>query len=202
MLTLLDILLRRVIRHGSFTLIDADRHRPPLRRRLVPSSFPSPQGQTDRATARGRSGARSRRGLQCIVRLEMIEGRIYDFLELFLANLENDAMPGWTRSFSAARYSEPPAHAVQSLVRARRNVAHHYDIDGAIYDLFLDSRPAVFLRLFRGGCRPRGSAARQETPPCRQARASSRASGCSTSARVGAGLGSISPRPPAATSPA
>ena len=32
--------------------------------------------------------------------------------------------------------------------RARANVAHHYDLSGELYDLFLDADRAVFLRLF------------------------------------------------------
>ena len=48
-------------------------------------------------------------------------------------------MPGWTRSFSAARYLSRRLAQFNPSGRSRRNVAHHYDIDGAIYDLFLDS---------------------------------------------------------------
>ena len=32
--------------------------------------------------------------------------------------------------------------------RSQRNVAHHYDLSSELYGLFLDERPAVFLRLF------------------------------------------------------
>jgi cyclopropane-fatty-acyl-phospholipid synthase len=138
MVTLLDILLRRVIRRGSFTLIDADgiAHRygdgsPPnvsLRladKRLERQLVVDPELSLGEAYMQGR--------------LEMLEGRIYDFLELFLSNLQNGPMPGWTRSFSGARYLGRRLMQFNPTRRARRNVAHHYDIDGAIYDLFLDS---------------------------------------------------------------
>jgi cyclopropane-fatty-acyl-phospholipid synthase len=138
MLTLLDILLRRVIRHGSFALIDADG----ISHRYGDGSLPSVsirlkdkqverQLVVDPELALGEAYMHGR--------LEMVEGRIYDFLELFLTNLENDAMPGWTRSFSAARYLSRRLAQFNPSGRSRRNVAHHYDIDGSIYDLFLDS---------------------------------------------------------------
>ena len=138
MVTLLDILLRRVIRHGSLTLIDADgiAHRygdgssPSVSLRLKDKRLER-QLVVDPELALGEA--------YMYGRLEMIEGRIYDFLELFLTNLENDAMPGWTRSFSAARYLSRRIAQFNPSGRSRRNVAHHYDIDGAIYDLFLDS---------------------------------------------------------------
>ena len=138
MVTLLDILLRRIVRHGSLTLIDADgiAHRygdgslPVVSLRLRDKRIER-QLVVDPELALGEAYMHGR--------LEMIEGRIYDFLELFLTNLENDAMPGWTRSFSAARYLSRRLMQFNPSGRSRRNVAHHYDIDGAIYDLFLDS---------------------------------------------------------------
>jgi cyclopropane-fatty-acyl-phospholipid synthase len=138
MLTLLDILLRRVIRQGSFTLIDADgishrygdRSPPSVSIRLKDKQIER-QLVVDPELALGEAYMHGR--------LEMIEGRIYDFLELFLTNLESDAMPGWTRSFSAARYLSRRLAQFNPSGRSRRNVAHHYDIDGSIYDLFLDS---------------------------------------------------------------
>jgi hypothetical protein len=78
--------------------------------------------------------------------------------------------------------------------RAKRNVAHHYDLSGKLYDLFLDSRPPIFLRLFlRAGRNARGSADRQEA--AHRGQAPSRPPGfeaCSTSARAGAGSRSTS----------
>jgi cyclopropane-fatty-acyl-phospholipid synthase len=138
MVTLLDVLLRRVIRRGSLILIDADgiTHRygdgaPPTVSLHLNDKRLERQLVVDPELALGEAYMQGR--------LEMVECRIYDFLELFLSNLENDAMPGWTRSFSAARYLGRRLMQFNPSGRARRNVAHHYDIDGAIYDLFLDS---------------------------------------------------------------
>jgi cyclopropane-fatty-acyl-phospholipid synthase len=138
MVTLLDVLLRRVVRRGSLVLIDADG----IAHRYGDGSSPTVSLRfTDRRLERQlvvdpelALGEAYMQG-----RLEMIEGRIYDFLELFLSNLQNDAMPGWTRSFRAARYLGRRLTQFNPSGRARRNVAHHYDIDGSIYDLFLDS---------------------------------------------------------------
>jgi cyclopropane-fatty-acyl-phospholipid synthase len=72
-------------------------------------------------------------------RLSMVEGSIYDFLELMLVNLKGAPLPGWTNGFAAGRYVLRRLKQFNPSGRARRNAAHHYDIDGAIYDLFLDS---------------------------------------------------------------
>jgi len=138
MFTLLDILLRRIVRRGALTLIDAvgTTHRygdgtPPAisvrlaDRRLERQLVRDPQLALGEAYMHGR--------------LVMVEGGIYDFLELMLVNLKGGPLPAWTMSFSAARYLLRRLKQFNPSGRARRNVAHHYDIDGAIYDLFLDS---------------------------------------------------------------
>ena len=53
--------------------------------------------------------------------------------------------------------------AVQPATRARRNVAHHYDLEGELYDLFLDATGNI-LRLFRNT-----RAGRWTTPSCQEA---------------------------------
>jgi cyclopropane-fatty-acyl-phospholipid synthase len=138
MFTLLDILLRRIVRRGSLELIDADgiAHSygdggPPrvsvrlADRRLERQLVRDPPLALGEAYMHGR--------------LQMVDGGIYDFLELILSNLESEPLPSWTKSFNAARYLLRRLRQFNPSGRARRNVAHHYDIDGAIYDLFLDS---------------------------------------------------------------
>jgi cyclopropane-fatty-acyl-phospholipid synthase len=138
MFTLLDILLRRIVLRGSLQLIDADgiAHgygdgRPPrvsvrlADRRLERQLVRDPPLALGEAYMHGR--------------LQMVDGGIYDFLELILSNLESEPLPSWTKSFNAARYLLRRLRQFNPSGRARRNVAHHYDIDGAIYDLFLDS---------------------------------------------------------------
>ena len=71
--------------------------------------------------------------------LTVEDGEIYDFLALALSNM------GWGNG----HWLQDLAVKAQGLVRrlqqynpapvAKRNVAHHYDLSGALYDLFLDS---------------------------------------------------------------
>ncbi len=71
-------------------------------------------------------------------RLTFEQGSIYDFLEVLLSNMETAAAPRWLFVFSALRYLARRVHQYNPARKARRNVAHHYDLDGALYDLFLD----------------------------------------------------------------
>lgn len=72
--------------------------------------------------------------------LQMLEGTIYDFLKVTLTN-----MPGSVEtknSFAKLALSMRNfGHLVargNDFMKARRNVQHHYDLSGALYDLFLD----------------------------------------------------------------
>ena len=71
-------------------------------------------------------------------RLEVTEGRIYDLIELALSNIVDRPMPRYAVAIDHLRYLRRRFDQFNPASRARRNVAHHYDIDGAIYDLFLD----------------------------------------------------------------
>lgn len=72
-------------------------------------------------------------------RVSLADGDIYDFVELIGRNLETrgrSSLSGWTgllyRMFRRVRQFNP-------VGRARANAAHHYDLTGELYDLFLDS---------------------------------------------------------------
>ncbi len=71
-------------------------------------------------------------------RLEMLEGRVYDLIELVLENAIARPVPRWVGAADRLRYLTRRLAQYNPAGRARRNVSHHYDIDGAIYDLFLD----------------------------------------------------------------
>jgi cyclopropane-fatty-acyl-phospholipid synthase len=70
--------------------------------------------------------------------LTIEEGSLYDLIDLIAANLE--ALPeGFLErllngSFTVLRR----IHQYNPLARARRNVAHHYDLSDELYELFLD----------------------------------------------------------------
>jgi cyclopropane-fatty-acyl-phospholipid synthase len=138
MFALLDVLLRRIVRHGDLTVTDAGGvahhygdgsgvaialrladHR--IERRLVRD----PQLALGEAYMDGR--------------LVMQQGRIYDLVELVLSNAQWQQFPRWTKGLDATRYLVRRMLQFNSAPRSQRNVAHHYDIDGTIYDLFLDS---------------------------------------------------------------
>ncbi len=72
-------------------------------------------------------------------RLAMEEGTVYDLLAVVLANMMERPLPRWTHGLDLARFMTKRIAQYNPARRARRNVAHHYDIDGTIYDLFLDS---------------------------------------------------------------
>jgi len=72
-------------------------------------------------------------------RLVVEEGTVYDLLALLLQAHRGDRgkLPG--RALTRIRRLLRHLTARNPIGRARRNVAHHYDIDGRIYDLFLDA---------------------------------------------------------------
>jgi len=70
--------------------------------------------------------------------LTVEDGEIYDFLQFATSNMENvpthPVMEWMGRLDSLFRRFQQ----FNPISRARRNVAHHYDLSGELYDLFLD----------------------------------------------------------------
>ena len=72
-------------------------------------------------------------------RVVVTKGGLYDVLELGARNLaELDGQP-WARALAKARLAFRGLHQRNNRVRAKRNVASHYDLDQRLYNLFLDS---------------------------------------------------------------
>lgn len=69
------------------------------------------------------------------------QGTIYDFLELVLTNVAvaEQKRPPWLKAIETLRGMASRIEHYNPVGRSKRNVAHHYDIDGSLYDLFLDS---------------------------------------------------------------
>ncbi len=63
-------------------------------------------------------------------------GTIADFLALTVSESNG---PVWARVLGALRYVWRRLSQLNLRGKARRNVAHHYDLDGRLYSLFLDS---------------------------------------------------------------
>ncbi len=132
-------LLRRIIQAGELTLYDA---RGGAHRIGDPSTGPRVNVRLhDRALHRRLLlNPRLRLGEAYMDGSLTVEGgHIYDLLELLTQSLGNgtagwlDRLQEWLRLLRR-RFSQ-----LNGLGRARRNVAHHYDLSGALYDLFLDS---------------------------------------------------------------
>ena len=65
------------------------------------------------------------------------QGSIADVLAIMLG--QNTDVPHWARLQGMLRYLYRRLSQFNPRPRARRNVAHHYDLDGRLYSLFLDA---------------------------------------------------------------
>lgn len=136
---LLGAVFKRLIRTGSLTVID---HRGERRHYGEP---PGPDTVAIRITtlsAEWRIALNPKLAVgECYMNGELVleQGRIYDFLALVVRNLGvhghipfSAVQRGWERAMRLWYQFNPEA-------AASRNVQHHYDLDGRLYDLFLDT---------------------------------------------------------------
>ena len=65
------------------------------------------------------------------------QGSIADVLAIMLG--QNSDVPHWARPQWLLRYLYRRLQQFNPRRRARHNVAHHYDLDGRLYSLFLDA---------------------------------------------------------------
>lgn len=74
-------------------------------------------------------------------RLTVDQGSVYDFLDILCRNFADSGFsrPFPARAVSAADRLLRPLHQFNPAGRAKRNAAHHYDLSGGLYDMFLDS---------------------------------------------------------------
>lgn len=137
---LIGPLLRRIIKVGQLVVIDADggRHifkgaspgaRSTVRlhdRRLQYKLAIDPEFHVGEAYVRGG--------------LSIVEGDLYEFLSLLGQNLGFGHPDDWMINFfnSISRLVRPLVRG-NHIVKSRRNVAHHYDLSGVLYGLFLDA---------------------------------------------------------------
>lgn len=134
----LYVLLERLVVTGNLTIVDAggashvlgDGTGPEIKVRILDRA-------TERSLARNPHLALGEAYMKG--RLTLESGKLYDLLSLLATNLARYRRTGWERSLDALRMTLRRLDQYNPVGRSRRNVAHHYDIDGAIYDLFLDS---------------------------------------------------------------
>jgi cyclopropane-fatty-acyl-phospholipid synthase len=71
--------------------------------------------------------------------LAVDEGSIADVLAVLFAQDRSGKPPPWARPQWWLRYWYRRLQQFNAPTRAQRNVAHHYDLDGQLYSLFLDA---------------------------------------------------------------
>src|ERR1700691_2590937 len=134
---LLCVFLRRFIRRGSFTVTTASGQR---------YTFGNGSGP---AVAVRFASAKAQRSVLLNPELRLGEaymdgdfvveqGSIADVLALLLRQ-ERVAVPRWALPLRAVRYLFRRLQQFNPRSRSIRNVAHHYDLDGRLYALFLDA---------------------------------------------------------------
>ena len=137
MLAVLGALLERIVRKGTLEVETASGSR-----------FTVGDGSGERVAVRL---ADSRAARQLILRPELAlgelymdgriiltQGSVYDLLMLLGCNLGFQSPPDIARGYDRLRSALRPLHRRNTARRARRNAAHHYDLDGQLYSLFLD----------------------------------------------------------------
>ncbi len=84
--------------------------------------------------------------------LDPLDCPLYDLLDLMMVNAEDNPGLG-TVVRLRDRYNRAKRRIAQHnpIPRARRNVAHHYDLDGRLYRLFLDDDMQYSCAYFRQG---------------------------------------------------
>ena len=71
-------------------------------------------------------------------RIVVTQGSVCNLLMLLGGNLGSQSSPGIARAYDWLGAALRPLHQRNTAWRARRNAAHHYDLDGRLYSLFLD----------------------------------------------------------------
>jgi cyclopropane-fatty-acyl-phospholipid synthase len=67
------------------------------------------------------------------------KGTIGNLLAIVLGQTNDGLPPDWARLQWCVCYLYRRWQQLNRPIRARRNVAHHYDLDGRLYSLFLDA---------------------------------------------------------------
>ena len=72
--------------------------------------------------------------------IDIVEGDVYGLLKTLFTGSPDFKYydTRWSRVLEGMRYAFRWAREKNGILRARRNVQHHYDLTGALYDLFLD----------------------------------------------------------------
>ncbi|SIT74919.1 cyclopropane-fatty-acyl-phospholipid synthase [Pontibaca methylaminivorans] len=142
---LFSAILRSFIQHGSLEIIRPNGHR------LTFGDGTPPHVAVRLST--GKIAATLFRNPALVLgeaymdgRLIIAHGSIYDFLDLLAQNLSSSPGGFW---YGLSTRTQRVKKRATSIRRARRNVAHHYDLDARLYDLFLDDDKQYSCAYFR-----------------------------------------------------
>jgi cyclopropane-fatty-acyl-phospholipid synthase len=84
-------------------------------------------------------------------RVTVDEGTIYDALAVICQNIDYLERIWWLEALTTLRGRLQHIFKANSSLRARRNVAHHYDLDRRLYKLFLDDDMQYSCAYFENG---------------------------------------------------
>jgi cyclopropane-fatty-acyl-phospholipid synthase len=147
---LLESTLRQFIRVGELTIIDAAGR---------PHAF---KGKAGRRCVIRLADKRTEREIVMVpdpaVGEAYVDGRLTieegDLLDLLMIGFENSfrfGRAGPARWYRLAQWMLRRVHQFNTLGRARKNIAHHYDLPGEMYELFLDSERQYTCAYFPTG---------------------------------------------------
>ena len=136
---LFSSLLKTIIKHGALTVVSADGRT---------REFGDGKGRRVTVRLHDKSVA-TEMALNPYLKLgeAYVDGRltidppatIYEFLDLLTANLGTRFAGPVFEIYGALRRAKRRFDQHNPIGKAQKNVAHHYDLDGGIYDLFLDA---------------------------------------------------------------
>ncbi|MBO6678902.1 cyclopropane-fatty-acyl-phospholipid synthase family protein [Parvibaculum sp.] len=146
---LFSALLQKIVKRGSLTVVSANGRRrdfgdgsgPPVTIRLHDATVPyelalNPYLKLGEAYMDGR------------LTIEP-PATIYELLDLLTGNLGNQFAGPFFEVYGALRRMKRRLDQHNPVGKAEKNVAHHYDLDGGIYDLFLDKDKQYSCAYFR-----------------------------------------------------
>jgi cyclopropane-fatty-acyl-phospholipid synthase len=136
MYTLLDRALKFVVRKGTLDVTDEHGH---TERYGDGTGRPIGFRLTGAAARRIAIDADLHLG-ECYMdgSLTLTAGTVYDLLALLMSNAQANAMPRAARALHGLRRAIKRVDQYNPVGKAKSNVAHHYDLSGKLYDLFLD----------------------------------------------------------------
>jgi cyclopropane-fatty-acyl-phospholipid synthase len=144
---LFTALLRSIVREGSLCIIDSSGRRQTLGDGSRPAATVRLTTKASNYTL-ALNPALSVGEAYVDGRLVIEEGSVYEFLDVVARNYDPASQTPWLRLVERLggrlKQSNP-------IVRARRNVAHHYDLSTELYETFLDHDRQYSCAYFRSG---------------------------------------------------